>query len=154
MDSQHVTRAFPAPAKPLVLPRPTRPLLLPVPPEPLTLPVPPAPAFLTRPAGACASCGAPLSVAGSGVLRHQGTGTVSCRPMLDEQDGGWAEPDGWADGPCATYGRDAGTVARELVELAQRYEHQAEDGTLRAGTLRHAADGLRVLAAVVVGGAA
>lgn len=53
-------------------------------------------------AGPCASFGAPLAVAASGVLRHRLTGTVSCRQALDPDGGGWCEPDGWHLGPVAT----------------------------------------------------
>lgn len=75
-----VIRAVPAPAKALVL----------------TPPASPAPAPLT-----VCTCGGTLSpIRGTSGWCHRVTGTVSCRPIVAE-DGGWAEPDGWAEGPRA-----------------------------------------------------
>lgn len=61
----------------------------------------PTPAQAPEPAlmGPCSYCEAPL-VAFGRALWHRHTGCVSCEP-LEEWDG-YAEPEGWWDGPCAT----------------------------------------------------
>lgn len=63
--------------------------------------LPAKPALRTSSVGPCASCGGPLTVAGSGVLRHRLNGTVSCQPTLDPVASGWCEPDDWHLGPVA-----------------------------------------------------
>lgn len=113
----HTTRAVPLPAKPA------------------------PPISTTRP---CASCGQPLARSGRW---HRDTGTVSCRPVIDPDDGGWAEPDRFETGSVAT---DPATVAHQLGALAARYLGEAETPSPRAVTRRHAADGLRTMALYLV----
>jgi hypothetical protein len=80
MSVPHVIRAIAPPASPAPVPR----LVL------------------------CASCGQPLAAGRPGVLWHRETGTLPCRPVLDASDGGWSEPDDWADGPCAAVRPESG----------------------------------------------
>lgn len=49
--------------------------------------------------GPCAYCGAPLAACGR-ALWHTFSGCVSCDAV--EEGSGYAEPEGWGAGPCAT----------------------------------------------------